>query len=260
MSRESSTMPVCAKSTLSLGHVWTITSTVRCLQRFAQTHLTKFPPTLGVIPTRRRLLNIFKTPQHQHPSRPRLTSTFLARRTAFLAHMKHVRSSELAAAFANASAVPFAPSSAVMWESLRTSESLRRRWLTFRCARFIVHELVAHEAHELFNSCLRHRLRHEVFRSLLVFFFVVNRPDLEASCIQRFCLSTCFALPSPLRLARHIVAKASRCRFSLHDSPRSFATLWLPSPSDAVLTAASSSLLADDNATTCYALVDTLRQ
>ena len=98
----------------------------------------------------------------------------------------------------------FAPSSAVIWESLRTSESLCRRRSNF---------------------------------------FVVNRPDFEASCIQRVCMSTCFALPSPLRLTKHVVAEASRCRFSLHDIPRSFATLWIPSPSDGVLTGAYHLLL-----------------
>ena len=33
-------------------------------------------------------------------------------------------------------------------------------------------------------------------------FFVTNLPDLDASCIHRFCMSTCFALPSPLRLTQ----------------------------------------------------------
>ena len=52
-------------------------------------------------------------------------------------------------------------------------------------------------------------------------FFVANGPDLEASCIQRFCMSTSFALPSPLRLTRHIVAEAySVCRIFPSPSPR----------------------------------------
>ena len=55
--------------------------------------------------------------------------------------------------------------------------------------------------------------------TLVSTFFVVNRPDLEASCIQSFCMSTCFALPSPLRLIRHIPAEASKCRFSLQMFP-----------------------------------------
>ena len=50
-------------------------------------------------------------------------------------------------------------------------------------------------------------------------FFVTNRPDLETSCIHRFCMSTCFALPSPPRLTKYTVAEASRCRFSPHDIP-----------------------------------------
>ena len=94
----------------------------------------------------------------------------------------------------------------------------------------------------------------------LVSTFVANQPDLEASCIQRFCMSTCFALPSPLRLTRHTVAEASKCRISLHDIHTSFATLWILSPSEAVLTAAYSSLSADENATTCCLLVHTLRE
>ena len=36
---------------------------------------------------------------------------------------------------------------------------------------------------------------------------------LEACCIHKFCMSTCFALPRPLQLTKHIVAVASRCRF-----------------------------------------------
>ena len=90
-------------------------------------------------------------------------------------------------------------------------------------------------------------------------FFVMNRPDLEASCIHKFYMSTCFSLPSPLRLTKHIVAEASKCRFfSPHDIPKSFATLWIPSPPDAALTAAYSSLSAEDSDTTCCFLVHTL--
>ena len=79
-------------------------------------------------------------------------------------------------------------------------------------------------------------------------------------CTHRFCMSTCFAFPRPLRLTRHIVAEASRCRFNSHDIPMSFAMLWIPSPSDAVLTAAYSSLSAEDSDTTCCFLVHVLRQ
>ena len=64
---------------------------------------------------------------------------------------------------------------------------------------------------------------------------MTNRPALEASCIHRLCISTCFALPRPLRLTRHIVADASRCRFNPHDIPMSFVMLWIPNPSDAAL-------------------------
>ena len=70
--------------------------------------------------------------------------------------------------------------------------------------------------------------------TLVSTFFVANQPDLEVSYIQRFCMSTCFAFPSPLRMTKHTVAEASKCRFSLQDVPMSLATLWIPSPSEAV--------------------------
>ena len=89
-------------------------------------------------------------------------------------------------------------------------------------------------------------------------FFATNLPDLDASCIHRFCMSTCFAWPNPQRLTKHIVAEASKCRLSPHDVPKSFATLWIPSPSDAVLTAAYSPLSAEDSDTTCRFLVSYL--
>ena len=46
-------------------------------------------------------------------------------------------------------------------------------------------------------------------------FFVANRSDLDASCIHRLCMS--------LRLTRLNVAEASRCKFSRHVIPKSFA-------------------------------------
>ena len=88
----------------------------------------------------------------------------------------------------------------------------------FGCACHGAHELVSHEAHELFNSCLRNPLRHLVSRG--------------------FALSTCFALPqSPA------IDQAHRCRgiqvqIQSADILRFLATLWIPSPSVAVLTAA----------------------
>ena len=94
--------------------------------------------------------------------------------------------------------------------------------------------------------------------TLVSTFFVANRPDLGASCIQRFRMSTCFASPSA-------IDQAHRCR-GIHvqiqsaDIPRSLASLWIPSPSEAVLTAAKRSPSADDSATTCCFLVHTLRQ
>ena len=59
-------------------------------------------------------------------------------------------------------------------------------------------------------------------------FFVTNLSDLDASYIHLCCTFTCFALPNPLLLTRHLVADASKCRFSLHTLPRSFAELVLP--------------------------------
>ena len=48
--------------------------------------------------------------------------------------------------------------------SLQTSVPLCHCRLAFRRACHGAHELVSHEAHELFNSCLRNRLRHQVCR------------------------------------------------------------------------------------------------
>ena len=70
--------------------------------------------------------------------------------------------------------------------------------------------------------------------TLVLTFFVTNLSDLDASCIHRFCMPTCFALPNPLRLTKHIIAEASSCRLSPHDISKSFATLWIPRPSNAV--------------------------
>ena len=46
-----------------------------------------------------------------------------------------------------------------------------------------------------------------------------------ASYIHQFCMSTCFALPNPLRLTRHIATVESRCRFNPHTVSKSFSTL-----------------------------------
>ena len=75
-------------------------------------------------------------------------------------------------------------------------------------------------------------------------FFVTKFPDFEASCIHKICIPTCFAFPSPPQFTQHVIAAASRCRFNPHTIPKSFAPLWISRPSDAVLTAASSSLFA----------------
>ena len=60
--------------------------------------------------------------------------------------------------------------------------------------------------------------------------FVISRIHACVNhLIQR--LSTCFALPSPPAIDQaHRCRVTSKCRFSLHDIPRSFATLWIPSP------------------------------
>ena len=47
-------------------------------------------------------------------------------------------------------------------------------------------------------------------------FFMTNFSDLDASCTHKCCTFTCFALPKPRRLTKHIVADASSCSFSLH--------------------------------------------
>ena len=86
---------------------------------------------------------------------------------------------------------------------------------------------VAHHAHELLNLLFCQRFRHQVGRVHIR----TNFLDLDASCIHRLCMSTCFALPRPLRLTTLNVAEASICRFS-----------------------------AEDSATTCCFLVHTVRQ
>ena len=109
---------------------------------------------------------------------------------------------------------------------MNTSSHSRRPMLPLA---LVVHqEFVAHDAHELLNLLFCQRFRHQPI------FFVANRCDLDASCIHRFCISTCCALPKPLRLTNHIVAEASKCRFDPHDIPMSFVMLSIPSPSVAV--------------------------
>ena len=109
---------------------------------------------------------------------------------------------------------------------------------------------------------VRQRLRHQMSAefTFVPTFIVTSLPDLDASSIHGLRMLTCFALPSPLRLTRPIVAEASRCRVSPHTIPRSLATLCVPSPFDAALTAAYSSLSAVDNDTTCCFFVHTFRQ
>ena len=89
-------------------------------------------------------------------------------------------------------------------------------------------------------------------------FLVTNFSNLDASCVHRCCTLTCFTLPKPLRLSKHIAADASRC--SCYTILRSFAKLWIPSPSDAALTAAYNSLSAVHNDTTCCFLVHTSKK
>ena len=93
-------------------------------------------------------------------------------------------------------------------------------WLTF----VLLRRSVAHDGHKPFNVRSRQWFHHQVSK------VHVRRHFLRA-CIHKFCMSTCFALPSPPRLTKHIVAKASRCRFSPHAILKSSATLWIPAVS-----------------------------
>ena len=112
--------------TLSLGHVW-------------NDHLNSSLPTKIFVDTSHKISTHFgcdpNSPSSaQHPQTPQHQPYFNLSRTENIVSCTR-------------KACPvIAPSSAVMWESLRTSESSCRRWLTFRCARFIVHKLVADEA------------------------------------------------------------------------------------------------------------------
>ena len=90
-------------------------------------------------------------------------------------------------------------------------------------------------------------------------FFVTNLFDLEAPCIHKFCKSACFALPRPLRLSTSSLSCPDVGSIHIQcpgPSPRSE----FPNPSDAVLTAAYSSLSAVDKHTTCCFLVHTFKQ
>ena len=249
---------MCHQFTLLLGHLWNDHLNSSVSTKLASTHLTKCPPSLDVNPSRRHLPRI-RLPVRAFPARHCQKSPIapyhLGRRNT-LVNIRLVANVPLTL-----------HTDAQLSNSLLTSIPLCHCRLPFRRACHGAHELVSHKAHELFNPCLRNRLRHQVCR------IHARVNHLRGEPIQRFCMSTCFAFPSPLRLTRHIVAEASRCRFSLYIDqahrcrgiqvqiqPKSFATLWIPSPSDAVLTAAHSSLSADDNATTCCFLVHTLRQ
>ena len=67
--------------------------------------------------------------------------------------------------------------------------------------------------------------------TLVSTFFVANRPDLEASCIQRFCMSTCFAQSPAIDQAHR--SRGIQVHIQFAGYSKSLATLWTPSPSEA---------------------------
>ena len=69
------------------------------------------------------------------------------------------------------------------------------------------HEPVAHRLRQLLDSGSSVGASSSSQQSSLDLptFVVTKFPDLDASCVHRFCMSTCFALPSPLRLSKHSV-------------------------------------------------------
>ena len=115
---------------------------------------------------------------------------------------------------------------------------------------------LSHDSHELHDLWPWTRVRHQLGEFHVRTHLLRDEPlQVGGFLFHRLCMSTCFALPSRLRLTRPIVAWAPRCRFNRHAMATSFATLWIPNPSDAVLTAACSSLTAADSDTTCCFLV-----
>ena len=63
-------------------------------------------------------------------------------------------------------------------------------------------------------------------------FLLTNFSDLDASCYPQVLHAHVLRLAqSRVVDTRHIVADASRCRFSLHTIPKSFAKLRIPSRS-----------------------------
>ena len=96
----------------------------------------------------------------------------------------------------------------------------------------VFNELVAHEKFmscSIFGLGIRFVIKSEGV-TLMPTFFVTIFSNWMSHAFTVFRMSTCFALPKPLRLTKHIVGEASRCRFSSHAIPRSFVTFWIFSP------------------------------
>ena len=93
-------------------------------------------------------------------------------------------------------------------------------------------------------------------------FFVTNLPDLDASCIHKILHVDVlrFAQSSAVEQTHSLLRRPDVEVQPARHISTSFAKLWTPRPSGAALTAAYSSLSAEDNDTTCRFLVHVLRQ
>ena len=97
----------------------------------------------------------------------------------------------------------------------------------FCSLQILVHKCVAHDVHELLDFRSWHRFRHQV-RGVHVRTHLLRDELFLAWRLFVSTSSACrrvFALLRSLRLTKHIVAVASRCRFKPHAMPRSFVTL-----------------------------------
>ena len=146
-SRESSTVPVCVS--LSLGHMWNDHSNSSVVYKTCVNSSRKISTLSGCEPV--------------SPSRIRLPVSACPARYCQKSH--HGRRNTLV----NIRLVANVPltlhiDAPLPWygNSLQTSVPWCHCRLAFRRSCHGAHELVSKEAHELFNSCLRNRLRHQV--------------------------------------------------------------------------------------------------
>ena len=152
--------PVCVSPVYNfhIRHMWNDHLNNSVVYKLASTHLAKFPPSLDVNPSRRHLPRI-RLPVRAFPARHCQKSPISPRHLGRRSTLVNIR------LVAN---VPLTlhTDAQLPWygNSLQTSVPLCHCRLAFRRACHGAHELVSHEAHELFNSCFRNRLRHQVCR------------------------------------------------------------------------------------------------